>query len=338
VHGERVLLITTEQAARDSEGPGRGTVLGLDFGGSKIAVALCALDGRILAERVTETEPALGAVANVERAVRLARDLLEETSSLVAVGACTFGIPLDHGVALSPAIPGWSELRLLAHLEEAFGVPVTVVTDVKAAAAAEARRGALVGANPSLYVNLGTGLAVAIVQDGKVMRGAHGASGEIGYNLRNPADLWSSRDGDDPSVVLEGVVSGMGLANSVARLNGTASAADFAPAAADVFERAVADPAYEKVLHDFLQELCYHLVNLTIAVDPERVAVGGGMVRSWGVLEGPIRSALEAHVPYPPELVPGAFPYDAALKGAIDLGLELASAHSQQPPTRQAIR
>ncbi len=342
--------------------PTTGVVLGVDFGGSKIAVALCDLDGTVLAESVIETEPGLGAVANLERATGLADGILSG-ADLLAVGACTFGIPLAGGVALSPAIPGWDELPLLARLEEAFGVPVTLVTDVKAAAAAEACRGALVGADPALYLNLGTGLAVAIVHEGKVMTGAHGASGEIGYNLRRAIDVSTpagaagaagaaiAASHDGTGILLEDVVSGMGLASAVARLNGKPASGSGKPAssagkpasgaakpasgagkpatgaatgAADVFERAIADPVYEKVLEEFLRELCYHLVNLTIAVDPERIAVGGGMVRSWEVLEPALRSALDAHVPYPPELVIGAFPYDAALRGAVDAGLELA--------------
>ena len=65
-------------------------------------------------------------------------------------------------------------------------------------------------------------------------------------------------------------------------------------------------------------------MNLTIAVDPERIAVGGGMVRSWAALHGPLRRALDAAVPYPPELVRAAFPFDAPLLGALALGLEAA--------------
>ncbi len=330
-----------------------GVVLGVDFGGSKIAVALAALDGTLLTDGTLATEPQLGAAANVERAVRLARQLLAETASLanpvpgdrgplLSVGACTFGIPQDSGVALSPAVPGWDALPLRRHLEAAFRVPVSVMTDVKAAASAEARHGVLRGADPGLYLNLGTGLAVAFVLGGKVVRGAHGAAGEIGYNLRSPADVWDRQGAG--VLVLEDVVSGMGLSASVARLDrgrtvagaaGAGRGTDLPVSASEVFERAGDDPAVKKLLDQFLRELCYHLVNLTIALDPERIAVGGGMVRSWDVLREPIRSALRAHVPYPPEVLPGAFPYDAALHGAIDLGLELALGAGGQRTPRQ---
>lgn len=54
--------------------------------------------------------------------------------------------------------------------------------------------------------------------------------------------------------------------------------------------------------------------------------VAGGMARSWPRLEAPLRRALDANVPYPPELVLGVYPFDAALVGAVALGVEAAAA------------
>jgi glucokinase len=296
-------------------------VLGLDFGGSKIAVAVADLTGRRLASGRVQTEPSLGARWNLERGIAAARGLLGNSApeaEVVAVGACTFGIPATYGIHLAPAIPGWGELSLGLELGAAFGTrAVTVATDVKAAAAAEACSGALVGHDPGLYLNLGTGLAVGIVCGGKIVAGANGAAGEIGYCLRRPADLELDQD---ERVVLEEVVSGMAVAAAGTRRTGEELSA------ADVFVAEDEDPRLDGALDDFVQELSFHLVNLTIALDPSRIAVGGGMARSWQRLEGPLKRALEAHVPYPPELVLGAYPFDAALVGAITLGVEAAEA------------
>jgi excisionase family DNA binding protein len=57
-----------------------------------------------------------------------------------------------------------------------------------------------------VYLNLGTGLAAAIVADGRVLAGANGAAGEIGYNLRRLADV-----GYAGYVPLEEAVSGRAL-------------------------------------------------------------------------------------------------------------------------------
>jgi glucokinase len=68
------------------------------------------------------------------------------------------------------------------------------------------------------------------------------------------------------------------------------------------------------------------VVNVAVALDPVRIAVGGGMVRSWGQIAPGLRAALDAGVPYPPQLVKARFPYDAPLIGALALGVEAAAA------------
>jgi glucokinase len=59
------------------------------------------------------------------------------------------------------------------------------------------------------------------------------------------------------------------------------------------------------------------------------------MVRSWERLEPPLRRALEATVPFPPELVVGAYPFDAPLLGVLNLALAAAS---DQPLPHGAAR
>lgn len=300
---------------------GTPVVLGLDFGGTKIAAAVADPDGNRLGETTVTTDPGRGARWNFDRGLDAARALLDG-GDLRAVGACTFGIPASHGVGLAPAIDGWEELVLSRELADAFDCRlVLVATDVKAAAAAEVRAGALAGHDQAIYLNLGTGLAVALVIDGRVVAGANGAAGEIGYGLQRAED-----------VVLEEAASGMGLSAAATRITGEELSA------ADVFAREGEDPRLAALIETFVAELGFHLVNLAVAVDPSRIAVGGGLVRSWDRLEEPLRKALEAGVPFPPELVIGAFPFDAALVGALELavdayGKEARQVESVNPPT-----
>ncbi len=207
----------TESPVVVMESPVVGTqspvVLGLDFGGTKIAVAVCDLVGNRVGDTVVATRASAGAASAFDRAIATARELLLTAArdrELVAVAAATFGIPFDDRVELAPAIPGWETFAFGRELRAAFpGVRLAMATDVKAAALAELRWGALVGCDPAIYLNLGTGLASAIVAGGAVISGAHGAAGEIGYNVREPADV-----GKSPAerITLEDVVSGKALA------------------------------------------------------------------------------------------------------------------------------
>ena len=292
-------------------------VLGLDFGGTKVAAAVASADGRRLGAATVATDPSRGARWNLEHGIGAALRLLDDIVPglpPVAVAATTFGIPGTSGVALAPAIPGWEELALGRELALAFECDtVQVVTDVKAAATVEARDGALAGHDPGLYLNLGTGLAAAIVSGGRVLAGANGAAGEIGYNL-----LRSGGDGE--TSMLEHLVSGIGLAATANRRAGGTLTAE------EVFLQAEANPELARLVDEFVQELGFHLVNLAVAVDPSRIAVGGGMVRSWPRLEGPLRRTLHESMPFPPDLVVGAYPYDAALVGAVSLAVDAATA------------
>lgn len=306
-------------------------VLGLDFGGTKIAMAVCGPDGEQLASVTVATDAAAGARACFDRGIRSARELLAAFApgrELAAVGVATFGIPFDDHVDLAPNVGGWGDLPLGHELKAAFpGAAVRMATDAKAAALAEARWGALAGADPGIYLNLGTGLAVSIVVGGQVLQGRHGAAGEIGYNLRSVADVANAAG---PRPVLEEMVSGLALARRAAILAGAEDGAGPASSAAEpltaagVFAASEQDPALDGLVSEFVAELSYHVVNLAICLNPERIAVGGGMAGSWERLRPGLHDALRAGVPFPPELVPARFPSDAPLIGAVGLAVDAA--------------
>jgi glucokinase len=281
-------------------------VLGLDFGGSKTAAAVVDLAGARLGDVLLTAAPGATAEHTFAAGITAARTLLADVADgrqLAAVGACTFGIPHADRVELAPTIPGWEALPFGAALERAFPTAaVRVETDVKAAARAELDGGALAGCETGLYVNVGTGLAAALIVHGAVVTGHNGAAGEIGYNIDTAG-----------RGVLEERAGGKALEAAAVRLLGH-------PDVAGLFARADADPDAAAVRDAFVAELCFHVVNLTIALDPQRVVFGGGLVRSWGHFGPALERAVRASVPFPPELVRAAHPYDAPLLGALALG------------------
>jgi glucokinase len=295
-------------------------LLGIDFGGTKIAVAVADPSGRRLTSATVDSAGEFGARAAFDRGVLAARELLDGVDGrpLAAVGVSTFGIPFEDRVELAPAIPGWDDLALGRELRAAFpGAIVRMATDAKAAASAEATWGALVGCDPAIYLNLGTGLSAAIITGGNVLLGRHGASGEIGYNLRTVDDAGIALDHRVP---LEWMVSARALGK-----RGTSAVGSVRDlTAAEVFEASAENEVLGDVIDEFVAELSFHLVNLAISIDPVRIAVGGGMTGSWDRLRPGLERALSAGVPFPPELVLAAFPFDAPLIGAVALAVEAA--------------
>ena len=293
-------------------------VLGIDFGGTKIALATAALDGRVMESDRLDTDAAGGAVQAVDRALARADDLLAATTRdgggrCLAVSAVSPGIVYDDHVALAPNVPGWQELRLPDLLREHFAPARSAVgTDVKAAAVAELRWGSLRGADPALLLILGTGIAAAVVVGGEVVHGANGAAGEIGYSLRCDSDV-AAADGRAP---LEELAGGRAIGEHASELVGTPMTA------ADAFEHA--DSRVRELLERALDALAVQVANMAILLDPARIAVGGGLMSRADVILDVLERKLRAAAPFAPELVPAQFVHDGPLRGAIALALDEA--------------
>ena len=293
-------------------------MLGIDFGGTKVAIATAGLDGEPLQFARLETEAARGAMQAVGRALERAKDLVALTQRArngrcLAVGAVSPGIVYADRVLLAPNVPGWEELRLPGMLVEGLGHACTqVATDVKAAALAELRWGSLRDADPAILVSLGTGLAAAIVIGGEVLQGANGAAGEIGYgSLRGATDESGAADGRAP---LEEIAGGRAIGERGSRLlGGTLTAAD-------VFVHT--DPRARVLVEETLAELAVHVANMAIVIDPARIAVGGGLMSHREVVLAALEERLCSAVPFPPELVAARFVHDGSLRGAIALALD----------------
>ncbi|HEX3785375.1 MAG TPA: ROK family protein [Pseudonocardiaceae bacterium] len=296
-------------------------ILGIDFGGTKVALGLAdPVTGALLAEHRLDTNAPDGAEQAVRRAVTAARELIagQPTARLRAVGVVSPGIVLPDRILLAPNVPGWGSLRLRDEIAQRLGIPapIAVGTDAKAAALAEWRWGALTDADPALFLSLGTGLAAAIVVGGTILTGANGAAGEIGYNLRGVEDSGGHASG---SASLEEAVGGRWLGERASALLGRPTTA------AELFARAEHDEAAQVLMTEALDELAVHVANLAIAIDPARIAVGGGFTRSAEVVFPALRRRLVQAVPFPPALVPARFEQDGALRGAVALAMSVRS-------------
>ncbi|MEV0074144.1 MULTISPECIES: ROK family protein [unclassified Amycolatopsis] len=293
-------------------------ILGIDFGGTKVALGLADDAGTLLATRRLDTDAEAGAEQVVTRALAGAKALVADEGARVdSVGVVSPGIVLEDRILLAPNVPGWEQLHLRSLVAAEFGgIPIATGTDAKAAALAEWEFGTLAGADPAVFLSLGTGIAAAVLIGGVVLSGANGAAGEIGYNLLAPQDTDGFASGSAP---LEEAVGGRGLGRRAAELLGRPVTA------ASLFALARENTQAKELVTSALDELSMHVANLAIAFDPSRIAVGGGLVRSADVLLPALRDRLAGAVPFPPELVAARFDQDASLLGAVALAMRLGT-------------
>jgi len=298
----------------------QGFVLGVDIGGTKVALATSSMDGMRLKTHRMLTGAAAGAHVVWPRVMDAARELVSLTGAgdgvLRGVGLVCPGVIGEVGVLLAPNNPGWETLPVRRLLAEAFaGCPVDVVNDVRAAATAELELGALAGVRSGLFVNIGSGISAAIVIDGRIVSGGHGAAGEIGYQVVGAVAGPAYADGRAP---LEEAVSGQGLAARAGRLLGCSVTT------AEVFARCAHDAGIRRLVDDTIELMAVQLANLVVAFDPERVVLAGGLMRQADVILPRVRRVFERVVPFPPQVCLASLPDDAALAGALVTAREAA--------------
>jgi glucokinase len=157
-------------------------VLGVDVGGTKVAVA--AVDGVSVREAIrdrTVTETTEGLLEGIESVVRRMIEIVGEPEA-IGVGVPSQIEYATGTVETSVNIP-LTGVPLRAVLGERFGVPVFVDNDANCAALAEAH---LLGEQHLVMLTLGTGVGGGIVIDGMTFRGAHGLGAELGHMTINP--------------------------------------------------------------------------------------------------------------------------------------------------------
>ena len=174
--------------------------VGIDIGGTKIAVGAVAPDGRLLrSKRLTSAGTTLAGLQAAAEEVAAGLDVAG-----VGVGVCEL-VDADGRIRSHESV-AWTETEL----EAALG-PVAIEADVYAAALAEARFGAGRSFSSFVYVTVGTGISHCLVVGGAPYRGAHGCAQLIGSA---PVRFVCPQCGRDVRFVLEDVASGAALARS----------------------------------------------------------------------------------------------------------------------------
>jgi glucokinase len=314
-------------------------VLGIDIGGTKISLCAVSGSGQILASHRIPTRSSDGARVVLDRLTVAARGLIEQVrvahlAEICGVGVVTPGVVEVDSVKLAPNNHGWDRVALAATLRERLGLDaVEADNDAKAATAAEVRWGALVGVTDGILLNLGTGISAGAIVGGQLLRGAHGAALEIAYQVPSSGPLRGFRQGGAP---LEEAFSGAGLQKSASALLGRPTGTDEVFAAMTlpldsvrydrpVLERPSDDKTRLAALGQQALDLAARAVaNLAIALDPQVVAVSGGMLGSADQIIPRLGAALAQLVPFPPRLVLAHFAQHAPLAGACLLAYRAA--------------
>lgn len=265
---------------------------GVDVGGTNMKIGLVDNEGRAVAFVSIPTEQEKGAEDAAGRAAEALERLCSQAGvrrdDVLRVGVATPG-PMDvpAGRLHSPGnLPGWRLAPVRDLFAAATGRPVTFANDANAAAWGEFWRGAGAEYHSMVLITLGTGVGGGIVVGDQLVNGAHSAGGEIGHIIIDARD-----DAPLNSLEIRGTLEGYCGSYGVVGRAEAALADHFVESSlrhsvtggeeltplliANAAE--AGDELAQGVVRDTAKYLAIGVVSCAHMIDPECVAIGGGM-------------------------------------------------------------
>jgi predicted NBD/HSP70 family sugar kinase len=302
-----------------------GFVVGGDIGGTNVRVAAADLFGEPICDLKRPT------AKDGSRAV--GGQILEMVSDVIDRASAVHGPPLALGIS-SPGIVDQASGRVtslaynvvpeggfdpLEVIRDRFDLPVLVENNVNLAAVGEKWFGLARGVSTMVFIAIGAGIGMGIIIDDEVVRGAHGAAGEIAY-------LPLAGDPFNPRHRLHGGLEDeIGAAGIAAAFNERRESDDPELSSVhDVFDLAVTGNAAAQSVVDLVaSRLGTAIATVCAILDPQLVVLGGGIGAS-PLLLGPVRGSAAALVPITARIETSLLGERAALQGAIAVALHAA--------------
>lgn len=203
-----------------------------------------------------------------------------------AIGIGSFG-PIDinrqsktYGYITTTPKKYWGQYNILGTMKERYDVPIGFTTDVNAAVLGEHGYGAGKGLSHVLYVTIGTGIGGGAIVNNELLEGYNAP--EMGHILikPHPADTF---EGTCPfhKHCLEGMAAGPSFDQRVGKKGA---------------EVPTTDESWEFVVEYIAQGIQMY----TVTLRPERIILGGGVMKAPGILDRVRERFIELNNGYVP--------------------------------------
>lgn len=277
--------------------------IGVDVGGTNVKIALVSDEGKIIYSNSIPTRAEMGYEYTVNSMKDAIKDLLKETKLQASdIEGMGFGFPgqidCQKGVVrLAPNIPGWVNVPIAEIMETEFGIPTRVDNDVRTATLGELNYGAGIGCENLICITVGTGIGSGLVVNGKLVRGASNAAGEIGHIKLNMQGGPLCGCGDRGC--LEAYASGpsiVALAEEYIRGGKSTKYRELANPDITPYIVAVAakegDPVAKQIFRIMGEYIGMGLTSVVNLLNPEKIIIGGGVADAGEILLNPIRETI----------------------------------------------
>lgn len=262
-------------------------LLGIDLGGTKLALALFSDEGSILFKESIPLDGREGKEVGelITGKVFSIINLGEKDGNKVkSIGISVPGIShISTGKVWAPNIAGWDDYPLLMEVQSVSGqIPVTIDSDRACYILGESWQGNARGCRDAIFLSVGTGIGAGILINGEILRGHGDIAGCIGWlALQKPYD-----DKYKSCGCFEYYASGEGItkvAKSFLKEDSAYSGRlrmtniDLMKAS-DVFSAYEnSDPLAVKVINSCVEFWGMAVANLVSLFNPEKIILGGGV-------------------------------------------------------------
>lgn len=311
--------------------------IGIDLGGTNIAVGLVDEEGKIIHKDSVPTLNEREYPEIIKDMAMLSLKVIEDSGvSLKDVKSIGIGSPgtpnSEEGILVYANNLKFRNVPMRAEMQKYVDLPVYLDNDANVAALAESVAGACKGAKHSVTITLGTGVGTGVVIDGKVYSGFNNAAAEMGHMV-------IVVDGEQCTCGRKGCWEAYASATALIRQTKKAAVAnpdslinklvdgDLSKINAKVpFDAArQGDRVGLQIVEEYMKYLAEGLANVINIFQPEIIAIGGGISKEGEYLLTPLRKLVSERI-YTLEGVPqtrivaAQLGNDAGIVGAAMLG------------------
>lgn len=279
--------------------------VGVDLGGTNIAVGLVDENSILKYHKSTPTRAERGSKEVIKDIIKLINETIrdyginKETVKAIGIGVPGIAEP-NSGEVIYCVNLGWNNVPLKQDLEKELNIPVFVDNDATVAGLAEYKIGVMRNCESGVFITLGTGVGGGIVINGKVRSGFNGVGSEIGHMIvgENFYPCNCGRNG-----CLETFTSSTALINYTRKLIGEGNETSIVKKTKGSLEeingRIIFEAAKEgdyvanKAVDRLVKYLAIGITNIINIIDPEIIALGGGLSGAGDFLLAKVQEEVE---------------------------------------------
>jgi glucokinase len=295
--------------------------IGIDIGGTKIAVGIVDEYGKAAVKSSLHTDPSLSPLLMIDRVVATIHELVQQSAispnDIIGIGIGAPGPlnPADGSLTCPPNLPFWWGFRIVDAFRNHFSYPIQMENDATAAALAEKWIGAAKSSDHFIFLTVSTGIGAGIFMHGKLLTGSSGNAGDIGHMVIDPSagTCICGQQG-----CFEWVASGTAISRQGSELLGRSITSQEVFAMAEGGHRQLQQLVEQT--YRYIGMGCVSLINI---FDPDTFVIGGGVAQVGASLFDAVSAYVSKFALNPAgrntSIVPALLNQDAGLIGAAAL-------------------